>query len=325
MQRRTTTYRPHDVQRASRGQVVQGTARPRAAQRGAHNAYSTAADRAAARAAASRPTVKRRTTGKPRFAARALAVACLSVVVAGCIGFGVASANNGLAAAGSFGVDEETAAATATTKSAFDEASDKAYTGQASLSKPTSHDISAGVKAIEEQRAADEAARKQAETEATKAQAEALLASQGAVSNGDGTYTMSDGTTVDLSEIDWSVGEDAFVSEWTNRINTYLAGSNLEGYGAVFAQAAWNNGVDPRWSPAIAYTESSLGGATFASYNAWGWGSSGFSSWEEAINTQVAGLANGYGSTISQDAANKYCPPNSAQWYQRTAEQMQQM
>ena len=89
----------------------------------------------------------------------------------------------------------------------------------------------------------------------------------------------------------------------------------LAGYGKNFAAAAWDYGVDPRWSPAISNVESSKGLHCFRSHNAWGWGSSGWSSWEEAIDAHVSGLARGYGSTLTYAAACKYCPPNSRNWY----------
>ena len=69
-----------------------------------------------------------------------------------------------------------------------------------------------------------------------------------------------------LPEVDFSVGKEAFVSEWTSRIKAYLAGSPLAGQGATFAEAAWSNGVDPRWSPAISNTESSKGAHCFLPY-----------------------------------------------------------
>lgn len=130
---------------------------------------------------------------------------------------------------------------------------------------------------------------------------------------------------VSTGDVDWSVGKSKFISTWTSRIDNYLAGSPLAGQGATFATAAWNYGVDPRWSPAIAYTESSLGAACFKPHNAWGWGSSSWGSWEDAINEQVAGLAHGYGTTISITAAKKYCPPNWQNWYNKTLAQMNSM
>lgn len=120
----------------------------------------------------------------------------------------------------------------------------------------------------------------------------------------------------------WMSDEDIFVNEWAGRIDSYLVGSPLYGYGATFARAAWNYGVDPRWSPAISCTESSKGLYCFLPHNAWGWGSVSWGSWEEAIDAHVRGLARGYGYTISWEAACKYCPPNAEHWYNFTLSQM---
>ena len=92
--------------------------------------------------------------------------------------------------------------------------------------------------------------------------------------------------------------------------------------GETFAAAAWDYGVDPRWSPAIACVESGLGANCAHSYNAWGWGSVSWSSWEEAIDAHVAGLARGYGYTLSVTAAQKYCPSNWESWYNKVSAQM---
>ena len=121
---------------------------------------------------------------------------------------------------------------------------------------------------------------------------------------------------------DWSSDEEAFVNQWAPRINAYLAGSPLAGQGETFARAAWEYGVDPRWSPAISCTESSKGRHCFKPHNAWGWGSSSWGSWEEAIYAHVRGLARGYGYTISVSAAKKYCPPNWQHWYNATLAEM---
>ncbi|MDO5335768.1 MAG: hypothetical protein Q4F23_06865 [Coriobacteriia bacterium] len=114
---------------------------------------------------------------------------------------------------------------------------------------------------------------------------------------------------------DWSDDKSAFVAKWSKRIDSFLSGSPMAGQGKTFAVAAWKYGVDPRWSPAIAYMESSLGAHCFKSHNAWGWGSSSWGSWEEAINAHVSGLARMYGYTLSLAAAKKYCPPNWKHWY----------
>ena len=131
--------------------------------------------------------------------------------------------------------------------------------------------------------------------------------------------------TVANGDVGWGMDRDDFVDEWSKRIDTYLEGSPLEGQGENFAEAAWDYGVDPRWSPAIANTESTKGEYTFADHNAWGWGSEGWNSWDEAIDTHVKGLAEGYGSTISEESAEKYCPPNAEEWYDQTLDQMNQI
>ena len=111
------------------------------------------------------------------------------------------------------------------------------------------------VKAVNDSKAAKEKADAEAKAKAEQEAAAARDAASDAVAS--------------LPEVDFSVGKEAFVSEWTSRINAYLAGSPLAGQGATFAEAAWSNGVDPRWSPAISNTESSKGAHCFLPYNAW--------------------------------------------------------
>ena len=122
--------------------------------------------------------------------------------------------------------------------------------------------------------------------------------------------------------VDFSIGEDAFVETWGARIDDYLSGSALAGQGRTFAKAAFENGIDPRVSPAISNTESSKGAICFKSHNAWGWGSSSWSSWEEAIYAHVSGFAKGYGYTVTVGGAKTYCPPNWSKWYSNTTAQM---
>ena len=105
------------------------------------------------------------------------------------------------------------------------------------------------------------------------------------------------------------------VAEWGARIDAYLAGSPLAGQGTTFAEAAWEYGCDPRFSPAIAMVESSLGRNCFLPHNAWGWGSSSWDSWEEAIWDHVRGLATIYGGQLTYAGAQMYCPPNADHWY----------
>lgn len=187
----------------------------------------------------------------------------------------------------------------------------------------------AQVARLEAQRRAEEEARQQAEAAAAAAAAAEAAAAPDQASGEGGAQAVEVSAPVQSEEADaisndvsWISDQDAFVSEWTWRIDSYLAGSPLAGQGHAFAVAAWNYGVDPRWSPAIAYLESSLGAYCFASHNAWGWGDCEWGSWEEAINDHVRGLARGYGYTVSVDAARKYCPPNWQHWYDVVSAQM---
>lgn len=269
--------------------------------------------------------MKRYKQRKSSLAAKVCAVGCASCVLAGCIGFGFASAGSSAAHdIDSFGIDAVYAAS-----SDVDVVSDTAVQSTDVTASETTvltsaapRDISKGIAAIEaeeeaKRRAAEEKARKEEEAriaaaEAAKAEQEAKAA-QEAASN----------AAASLADVDWSVGKDAFIEEWAGRIDAYLAGSPLEGQGKTFAEAAWNNGVDPRWSPAISNTESSKGANCFRDHNAWGWGKDGWSSWEEAINAHVAGLASGYGYSITYENAVKYCPPNADNWFKDTLAQMQ--
>lgn len=179
---------------------------------------------------------------------------------------------------------------------------------------------------LSEARKARQAAQEKALAEAkaqAEAEARALEAAQAemAVSQ-EAPPAPSGETSATPTPVDWSDDKQVFVSSWGKRIDNYLAGSPLAGQGQTFARAAWDYGVDPRWSPAISNTESSKGAHCFLPHNAWGWGSNSWSSWEEAIDAHVRGLARGYGYTISVGSAKKYCPPNWEKWYNNTLAQM---
>jgi len=118
---------------------------------------------------------------------------------------------------------------------------------------------------------------------------------------------------------------EAYISTWAARIDAFNAGWPLAGYGRVFAEAAYEYGVDPRWSPAIARMESSSGTYCFASHNAWGWGDVDWPNWETAIHDHVRGLAYGYGYTLTWEAAQTYCPPNASYWYSAVSSCMYQI
>lgn len=191
---------------------------------------------------------------------------------------------------------------------------------------------------VEAQRRAEEEARRQAEeaaaavaaaqaAEEAKAKAEAQAAGEEPEEDPepdeDSTSVWEEPEPEYVpDDTDWSLDEATFVAQWASRINSYLAGSPLYGYGANFAQAAWDYGVDPRFSPAISMVESSKGAYCFLPHNAWGWGSVSWDSWEEAIDDHVRGLARGYGYTATIEGAYKYCPPNAEHWYNRVVEEM---
>ncbi len=118
---------------------------------------------------------------------------------------------------------------------------------------------------------------------------------------------------------------DAYIATWAERIDAFNAGYPLEGYGETFAAAAYEYGVDPRYSPAIARVESGSGLNCTYSCNAWGWGSSSWGDWDTAIYAHVAGLAQGYGHTISYEAALSYNELNPDEWYAQVESCMYQI
>lgn len=91
----------------------------------------------------------------------------------------------------------------------------------------------------------------------------------------------------------------------------------LAEYSNKFVEIANKYGLDYRLLPAIATVESSGGKSNFRSYNAWGWGSKGFSSFEEGIEVVGRGLKTGYidkGRDTVEEIAPVYCPPNYKNW-----------
>ena len=243
---------------------------------------------------------------------KAMAGIFIFAIVCG-VGFGVASADSSddVAQSGALGFDEATQAATsarALSADTGDGSPSGSYFEQSTLTAPSVRTVEAGF-ALIDKREEEERQQLIADNEAAPKRAERNRAKQGHCDYG-------------MTEVDWSVGRDAFVAEWSQRIDAYLSGSPLAGYGEVFARAAWDNGVDPRWSPAISDTESSKGKVCFLPHNAWGWGESSWDDWESAIKAHVAGLSRVYGYSVTPTAAAIYCPPNHVFWYSHTYEQM---
>ena len=268
--------------------------------------------------------------------------------IVGSVGLGVASADpaDELARAGAFGFDSATHEATQVSgaEQAAATSSETIVLEQSMLASPSSRNVSSGMRMIDEKERLEQE-RIAAENAAIGERVAAQKAMQGVVSDpivvaaqpdeaADGAAAAGAAAEpaevvesepimeYNLPAVDWSVGKVAFIAEWTQRIDAYLEGSPLSGYGATFAEAAWDNGVDPRWSPAISNTESGKGTACFLPHNAWGWGASSWGDWDTAIRTHVAGLAAGYGYSITPEGAAQYCPPHAVDWYNKTLAQM---
>lgn len=180
------------------------------------------------------------------------------------------------------------------------------------------------VRAEAQARAEQEAAEQLAHLESVESSgtSDSGTDSQNTSNTATATNQKVDTSTSTSGSVNWSSDKSAFVSQWASRINNYLAGSPLAGHGQTFAEAAWDNGVDPRWSPAIATIESGKGAACFRPYNAWGWMGKSFGDWDSAIRAHVAYLKSMYGSTLTPQAAKTYCPPTWQDWYNKVAAQM---
>ena len=131
------------------------------------------------------------------------------------------------------------------------------------------------------------------------------------------------------NNVNWRVTRDQFVEEWTKRIDAYFAGSPMAGCGQACAEAAWDFGVDPRWSPAISTLESGKGRAVpyNTSNNAWGWFANApayrtFPPFADGCRAHVEYLGKFYGYTVTLDHARTYCPPNAEKWYSMVVEEM---
>ena len=198
------------------------------------------------------------------------------------------------------------------------EARDQLEKSKAALVEEQLHAEEALLDAQNAYKSAEEAAHRIA-AETAAATAAAAAAAEAAPPSG-GDPLLPDNSTPTTPETPSDKQE--YVNLWTPRIDSYLAGSPMAGYGYAFANAAYDYNVDPRWSPAIACIESSKGSYCFLSCNAWGWGQISWPDWETAIYSHVRGLSIGYGYTISEAAARKYCPYNADFWFAKVSAQM---
>ena len=204
---------------------------------------------------------------------------------------------------------DDAASALSTAKAARQKAAEEAAAKQKAEAEAAAQQKQEAEQKVEAaQQSGDTQAAAQAQSEAAAAEAAQEAGGGGGSSSGN---------------VDWSSDKTAFVNEWASRIDDYLSGSPTAGTGKYYAAAAWDNGVDPRWAPAISCIESTKGAYCFRSHNAWGYGSSGFSSWEEGINTVVRGLGSSlYGGHLTQEAARTYCPPTWQDWYANVSSEM---
>lgn len=136
-----------------------------------------------------------------------------------------------------------------------------------------------------------------------------VLADQGQVSVVSTEYISVDSAEITINEVN-----DIRVA----KIKAYLSqrAAPLADYAKDFVAAADKYGIDYNIVAAISIIESEGGKHTFKPYNAWGWGKTGFSSWEEGIWTVSKGISKYYakGMTTPRSISYSYCPPSSDSW-----------
>jgi len=136
-----------------------------------------------------------------------------------------------------------------------------------------------------------------------------VLADQGQVSAVSTEYISVDSAEITINEV-----ADIRVA----KIKAYLSqrAAPLADYAKEFVAAADTYGIDYNIVAAISVIESEGGKHTFKPYNGWGWGKSGFSSWEEGIWTVSKGISKYYakGMTTPKSISYSYCPPSASHW-----------
>lgn len=153
---------------------------------------------------------------------------------------------------------------------------------------------------------------------------DALVSLDGAISYGCG--------------LDFALSEEEFVAKWGPAIDMFFGaqGAPLQGYGSEMARQAYAYKIDPRLCASVSIVESSGGRYCIKPHNAWGWGAadsdpynlaSGWSSWEEAIESWHRGMATsntGLATTPSLTAMGDiYC--STPIWGSKVATLMEQI
>lgn len=135
---------------------------------------------------------------------------------------------------------------------------------------------------------------------------------------------------------DFALEEDEFVAKWGDAISAFFEGGPLAAYGPTMASAAYKYKIDPRLCAAVSIIESSGGVYCIKPHNAWGWGAadsnpyalaSGWSSWEEAIESWHKGMAESKTGLATAGTLDElgaiYC--SSADWSAEVADQMEKI
>lgn len=147
---------------------------------------------------------------------------------------------------------------------------------------------------------------------------------------------VEEGEVVNGQEVIVEDGQARYIQQYNEidprveSVRTYLASRQapLADYADHFVEAADKYGIDYRLVPAISVMESNGGKHLFRDYNAWGWGSVNFTSFEEGIETVTRGLKTGYydaGLDTVAEIAPVYCPPNAKAWTNGVTEFMNYM
>ena len=127
------------------------------------------------------------------------------------------------------------------------------------------------------------------------------------------TATKYTGSTIALRPKKNSVlTKKQFVALWGKKIDEYNKGYPLEGYGDVFAEKAYECGIDPRWSPALARVITNSGENCDYPYNAWNIDNKMFGSWEESIIYCINWLECDYKNMDTDNMVNSYTNINTS-------------
>lgn len=134
----------------------------------------------------------------------------------------------------------------------------------------------------------------------------------------------SEPVRANLDPMAWDDEKYSFVSEWAPRIDAYLNrfSSPLNDYGAIFASAAYDVGIDPRIAPAIAFVDTSLGRNMVLSRNAWGMDGKDYSNWVDSIYSYSSWYRSMYGSEFTESQARRYSPGNWRAWHAKVSSEM---